>query len=1552
MRGLLIAFAFLIWASPSWAQTPISPGNVQANYQQAQNRSVLTWEPRGTYRVAADITGTQTLTWRGSQVYDQRPGQNPNNWNVQNFGSAVWGKNGNELTETANQGGIWHYNKAFGWSDYNFAFQFRTLSRVGGQSNTDDDPLGITWRYTDRNNYYALYLCGYQRYSNCGTFGMPSGVNFRGSAFIRVRNGRGTILRSWAVTRGTKIPQSWTYNTQYTIRVLTSGNNFKVFLKEGSNNEVRILNYTESNANNLHAKGTFGTFSVSQPHQRYDNFRIVHTESEVRGVTSGTLTTVFKSAFARLNNANFNTLLASQVTTWRNQFGFAANQVSLTRVYTDIVNQGSMFEAKPSTNGTNTTATNPASFPYGRQKANAIRYLVLRNGAQVGGILTAQTYTDNYGVCTVRPGTKYDYRVRSRNNANQTSGNSAIASVTVTNATPTITSPLSQTKAKGTPWTLDLSPFVADADSPDSRLTITEDSANVTVNGRVLTFNYPTSFVGSSQVVNVTVTDCWGAKATGVIRVTLLNSPPVITGTPPNTATMGTKYAYTVQATDPEKTKLTYTLKAGPTGAAIDASTGALSWTPGPNNGGKTFTFTVEVCDAGNPKACATQTWTVKVNNRPPVITSSAPTNATASKAYTYAVKASDPDGDTLTYSLPTKPAGASINASTGAISWTPAHADAGKTVGFQVRVCDSSTPPACVTQSWSVKVSAANNLPQIAGVPPTQLQDGQTMVYAPTVVDSDLPNDTHTWKLDKGPAGAKFDTKTGRLEWTPTATDVGKEIEFSVTVCDKAGSCATQTWKVKVIKGNNPPLIVGTPSTTATPSTVYTYTPSVQDNDPGDTHTWKLDKGPAGANVDPSTGALSWTPAATDAGKSFDFSVTVCDKAGSCATQTWKVNVSSLNTPPQISGSPGTSGAVGQAYTYAPKVVDPDKGDTHSWTLVNGPSGATADASTGAVSWTPAAADNNKESTFELRVCDDKGACATQIWKVRVGSGNKAPVLTGVPSTVAQEETAYTYAPKATDPEGGALTWSLKGGPNGASVDPTTGALSWTPPKGSGGQVFPFEIEVCDAQGSCVTQKWLVKVTSTGTGNTPPRITTTPSTNGTSGKAYTYAPKVDDPDAGDTQTWTLPKGPNGAKIDATTGAVSWTPAAADVGKEIEFEVKVCDKAGDCATQTWKVKVVQGNNPPQITGTPSTLATTAKQYVFAPGVNDPDVGDTHTWKLLQGPVGVSAHPTNGAVIWQPKAADVGKTYDLELEVCDQGGLCAQRKWKVFVTTGAVNTAPVITSSPVTAGQEGTPYNYMPVAVDPDYLDILTWTLVKGPAGASVDPKTGEVSWTPGAADVGKDVEFTIRVCDKAGSCTTQTWKVTVAKGNRAPVFTSQPPKTAYTGEPVEYTPTITDDPGDKHTWSFDQAPPAATIDPSTGKVTWNPGKSDADKPVTFVVKVCDDGTPKQCSTQTFTLTPRQKCKVDIDCGAPNICIADADGETVCREPGCADQSPKCTGTGFCQDGSCHPNSCLTKTCAADTTCRPSDGKCVPSCAGVKCQTGERCVDGVCVGNAC
>jgi len=110
--------------------------------------------------------------------------------------------------------------------------------------------------------------------------------------------------------------------------------------------------------------------------------------------------------------------------------------------------------------------------------------------------------------------------------------------------------------------------------------------------------------------------------------------------------------------------------------------------------------YSVE-CEVSDGEASDSKSVNISVGdvNHPPDITSSPVTSATKGQPYSYDVNATDSDGNTLVYSLTSKPSGMTINSSTGLITWTPT---ATGSFGVTVKVSDGELFD---TQSFTVTV-------------------------------------------------------------------------------------------------------------------------------------------------------------------------------------------------------------------------------------------------------------------------------------------------------------------------------------------------------------------------------------------------------------------------------------------------------------------------------------------------------------------------------------------------------------------------------------------------------------------------------------------------------------------------------------------------------------------------------------------------------------------------------------------------------------------------------------------------------------------------------
>lgn len=152
-------------------------------------------------------------------------------------------------------------------------------------------------------------------------------------------------------------------------------------------------------------------------------------------------------------------------------------------------------------------------------------------------------------------------------------------------------------------------------------------------------------------------------------------------------------------------------------------------------------------------------------------------------------------------------------------------------------------------------------------------------------------------------------------------------------------------------------------------------------------------------------------------------------------------------NQPPRISGTPPASVQAGKSYSFQPQAYDPERRRL-TFSITNKPSWAQFSTSTGRLSGTPATRHAGTTSGIVIRVSDGRLSAALPSFSVTVTSGaaNRAPVVSGTPSTTATVGTAWSFRPTASDPDGDAITWSIANKPSGATFSTSTGQLSWTP--------------------------------------------------------------------------------------------------------------------------------------------------------------------------------------------------------------------------------------------------------------------------------------------------------------------------------------------------------------------------------------------------------------------------------------------------------------------------------------------------------------------------
>ncbi len=234
------------------------------------------------------------------------------------------------------------------------------------------------------------------------------------------------------------------------------------------------------------------------------------------------------------------------------------------------------------------------------------------------------------------------------------------------------------------------------------------------------------------------------------------NLPPAFISEPILQARIGNPYIYDVQANDPENDAISFSLAKAPEGLSIDASSGLINWSPTEDHLGE---HSLEVIVTDSNGNSSNQIFTLNVLqpiNHSVVISSEPITQAIAEQLYTYQVVASDPDGDTLQYSLGFHPQGMTISVE-GAVTWTPTREQAGS---HDVRVDVDDGRGGFVSQLYVVSVPVSNSKPVISSrsAPQTILAS----LYQYAVIASDTDGDTLSYSLTLAPIGMTIDPSTG----------------------------------------------------------------------------------------------------------------------------------------------------------------------------------------------------------------------------------------------------------------------------------------------------------------------------------------------------------------------------------------------------------------------------------------------------------------------------------------------------------------------------------------------------------------------------------------------------------------------------------------------------------------------------------------------------------------------------------------------------------------------------------------------------------------------
>ena len=348
-----------------------------------------------------------------------------------------------------------------------------------------------------------------------------------------------------------------------------------------------------------------------------------------------------------------------------------------------------------------------------------------------------------------------------------------------------------------------------------------------------------------------------------------------------------------------------------------------------------------------------------------PAITSTAPTTVTTGSTYTYQVVATG--NPQPTYSLVTAPAGMTIDAGTGLISWAPTVAQAGSN-GVTVRATNVA---GSVDQSFSVRVyTPAPTVPTGLHVTGTATNSVSLAWNAATdsvgVAGYRVYRVTHTGWHGTVTSYTQYADVPGTSA-TISVPNSGYSYTFAVSAYNASGNISGHSSSVTATT-QSPASFLGPASVSVTATHPLSFTLSASGNPA--TFTYTPISVPVGMTVNPTTGLVTWTPGDSDVGTgSYSFSI-----SNGVGTTTAVVGVQVLPNLPNVTYVPGGAAVVSRPYSAQfSQVADPYNASPVTYSLVTAPAGTTVDPNTGLVSWTPSVSDIGTAS-FTVRATNYAG--------------------------------------------------------------------------------------------------------------------------------------------------------------------------------------------------------------------------------------------------------------------------------------------------------------------------------------------------------------------------------------------------------------------------------------------------------------------------------------------------------------------------------------------------------------------------------------------------
>lgn len=227
------------------------------------------------------------------------------------------------------------------------------------------------------------------------------------------------------------------------------------------------------------------------------------------------------------------------------------------------------------------------------------------------------------------------------------------------------------------------------------------------------------------------------------------------------------------------------------------------------------------------------------------------------------------------------------------------------------------------------------------------------------------------------------------------------------------------------------------------------------------------------------------------------------------------------------------------------------------------------------------------------------------------------APTIAGSPKTTFGTNSWYMFLPDANDPavKKSQLRYSIVNKPAWALFSVYSGRLEGATPA-QAGTYSNIRITVKSKTGSATLPPFSIQIHKKGASgdsgggsgsNRAPTVSGTPASSITAGSAYSFRPSGSDPE-GRALTWSISNRPSWASFNTSSGALTGTPSASNVGTYSNVTISASDGTNRTSLRAFNIAVTSaGSNagsatlswtPPTSTTSGSSLSNLAGYRIY------------------------------------------------------------------------------------------------------------------------------------------------------------------------------------------------------------------------------------------------------------------------------------------------------------------------------------------------------------------